>query len=217
MNPYAVRSTIKKLDGFFGRIVEIEDVFSRLNAMQCCSIVGPRRIGKSSLLFHVTHPNVMKAHLVKSEAYLFAFVDFQELTGLNENTFFSAVTEILEKTKGNYPASKKIEHIDLNDYGTMRGFRGLLLLFREIGIKLVLCCDEFEIISSNKRFSVEFFSYLRGLCSNYDLAIVTSSKTGLYELCHQGSIQTSQFWNIFVEILLGLMPKNEAFELKPAS
>src|SRR6185436_21129251 len=37
----------------------------------------------------------------------------------------------------------------------------------------------------------------------------TASQASLFDLCHRGGIQTSQFWNIFTEQLVGLMPEDE--------
>lgn len=84
---------------------------------------------------------------------------------------------------------------------------------QEANLKLVLCCDEFEMISQNPRFRVDFFTFLRGQCSVHDLALVTSSRATLFDLCHEKNLQTSQFWNIFIEERLGLMPEKEARDL----
>jgi AAA+ ATPase superfamily predicted ATPase len=54
VNPFSVRYVIKEAEAFYGRSAELTDLFTRLSAMQSCSVVGPRRIGKSSLLYHLT-------------------------------------------------------------------------------------------------------------------------------------------------------------------
>ncbi|MBK8903648.1 MAG: CHAT domain-containing protein [Anaerolineaceae bacterium] len=207
INPYAVRAVIRDKGAFYGRSNELTDIFTRLSAMQSCSIVGPRRIGKSSLLYHLTQ--TYQQHLPDAQNYIFAYIDLQELSGLGADDFFdTAVFEL-------HQASEHPEFLDmdLNRYGNMREFRRLLIRLRSTGLKLVLCLDEFEMLSKNENFSVDFFTYLRGLCSNYDLALITSSRTSLYELCHKGGLQTSQFWNIFVELGLGLMSDKEALTL----
>ena len=52
INPYLNRTAIKDDRGFFGRRRELATIFSRIDARepQSVSIVGERRIGKSSLL-----------------------------------------------------------------------------------------------------------------------------------------------------------------------
>ncbi|MGH9843151.1 MAG: hypothetical protein ACREEM_30810 [Blastocatellia bacterium] len=53
-NPFTNRGPVTNPEDFFGRKDELEIVLSRLRSMQCVSIVGERRIGKSSLLYHLT-------------------------------------------------------------------------------------------------------------------------------------------------------------------
>jgi tRNA A-37 threonylcarbamoyl transferase component Bud32 len=204
MNPYTSRTMIKDPSAFVGRAAELHDVFTLLAAMQSCSIVGPRRIGKSSLLYHLTHPSAYQSQITNYANYIFAFVDLQELTGLGPEDFFYTAVERLARASGG-----RLEANPERD-GTQAGFRRFLGRVSDDGWRLALCCDEFEMLSTNPRFTADFFAYLRGLCSNYNLALVTSSQASLFDLCHQGNLQTSQFWNIFVERTLGAMPDDEA-------
>ncbi|MFC1975109.1 CHAT domain-containing protein [Chloroflexota bacterium] len=203
-NPYANRAVIKDPVAFVGRTAELQDLYSLLAAVQSCSVVGPRRIGKSSLLYYLTQPAVYGAHLSDPDSYIFGFMDLQELASLEPDDFFFTAVEQLSR------ASQGGLDVDLDRDGTRSGFRRFLMRVSDAGLRLVLCCDEFEMLSRNANFGVDFFTYLRGLCSNYNLALVTSSRTSLFDLCHQGDLQTSQFWNIFVERTLGLMPEHEA-------
>lgn len=206
MNPYTARAMIKDPAIFVGRSDEIYDIYALLAGMQSCSIVGPRRIGKSSLLYHLTHLATYSVHLPDPGPYVFAFVDLQEFASLEPDDLFStAVERLCQMSNGRLEATPQ--------YGTLSGFRRFLMRAMDAGTKLVLCCDEFEMLSQNPRFDTDFFTYLRGLCSNYDLALVTSSRASLFDLCHQGNLQTSQFWNIFVEQPLGLMQEIEAHTL----
>lgn len=207
MNPFAVRAMIKDPAHFVGRAAELHNLYTLLASMQSCSVVGPRRIGKSSLLHYLAQPSVYTAHLPAPESYVFAFINLQELVDLEPDDFFSLVVEQLNR------ANQGRLEIDLDRDGTRSGFRHFLRRMTDEGLRLVLCCDEFEMLSQDASFDVRFFTYLRGLCSNYDLALATSSRSSLYDLCHQGDLQTSQFWNIFVEQPLGLMPEQEACTL----
>ncbi|HSE99153.1 MAG TPA: ATP-binding protein, partial [Blastocatellia bacterium] len=57
-NPYLNRVAIKDPRQFFGRSREVSKIFSRIGASrpQSISVVGERRIGKSSLLYYINHP-----------------------------------------------------------------------------------------------------------------------------------------------------------------
>ncbi|HOT02427.1 MAG TPA: ATP-binding protein, partial [Acidobacteriota bacterium] len=57
-NPYLDRVAIRDIHRFFGRRREVTRIFSRIGAArpQSVSVVGERRIGKSSLLNHIASP-----------------------------------------------------------------------------------------------------------------------------------------------------------------
>src|SRR5262245_58104217 len=95
MNPYTSRTMIKDPTAFVGRTAELHDVYTLLAALQSCSIVGPRRIGKSSLLYHLTHPAAYQSQITQSQNYIFAFIDLQELTGFGPEDFFYTAVERL--------------------------------------------------------------------------------------------------------------------------
>lgn len=206
-NPYARRAMIKEAGSFVGRRAEIRALFGLLASLQSCSVVGPRRIGKSSLLYHLAQPAAYRPSLPDPDAYVFAFVDLQELAGGGPEDFFRTVGERLIRAGGERLAN-------LPPPGqTLSSFRYFLEAATARGLKLVVACDEFEMFSSGLGFGADFFASLRGLSSNHNLALVTASQNSLFELCHQGNIQTSHFWNIFTEQRLGLMPEAEAREL----
>ena len=53
-NPYVQRNAIREPDYFFGRTQETREILNYLARGQSVSIVGPRRIGKTSLLLHLS-------------------------------------------------------------------------------------------------------------------------------------------------------------------
>jgi len=205
MNPFVSRAMIKDPTLFSGRSGELRNIKSLLLTMQSCSIVGPRRIGKSSLLYHISDPGYYRNEFPPE--YLFVFLDLQELSGSKPDDFFLTIIDRLKRL------GTGIDLTDAEQEATIAGFRKLLGKLTDAGLRLVLCLDEFEMLSQNSNFPAEFFTFLRGLCSNYNLVLLTSSRRSLFDLCHQGDIQTSQLWNIFVEIQLGLLPVSESMEM----
>ena len=207
MNPFSARTPIRDPQAFFGRSAELYDLYTLLASLQNCSVVGPPRIGKSSLLYTLSASSTYSAYLPDAGTYVFALIDLQELTGLGIDDFFFTAMERLKRAGGD-----RLD-IDLDRDGTSSGFRRFLARASDSGLRLVLCCDTFEVLSQNPRFDADFFAFLRGLSSNYNLALVTSSRDSLYDLCHKGNLQTSQFWNVFVERALGLMTLDEVHEM----
>ena len=50
---FTIGNYINNPEKFYGREEEIRTIVNRLKSMQATSIVGKRRIGKSSLLYHL--------------------------------------------------------------------------------------------------------------------------------------------------------------------
>ncbi|HEY7544350.1 MAG TPA: ATP-binding protein, partial [Blastocatellia bacterium] len=78
-NPYLNRVAIKDPRQFFGRAREVSKIFSRIGASrpQSISVVGERRIGKSSLLQYINNPEVRLRHLDRPASFVFVFIDLQ--------------------------------------------------------------------------------------------------------------------------------------------
>jgi hypothetical protein len=197
MNPFASRIAVRDPERFFGREPLVRELYGLLAGQQSCSIVGARRIGKTSLLHFLSHPSTYTGNV--ADGTVFVFVDLQELTGLGPDDLFYTIAERLRSSIEGTVA------INPERDGTASGFRRMLGRLTDADVRAVVCLDEFEMLSQNGLFDNNFFAFLRGMCSNYNLSLVTASRLGLYELCHQGNLQTSQFWNIFVERPLGLL------------
>ena len=79
-NPYTNRGTIRNPQEFFGREREVRRIFSRISSShpQCISIIGERKIGKSSLLYFIDHEETRRKWLKDEESYVFVLIDLQE-------------------------------------------------------------------------------------------------------------------------------------------
>ncbi len=53
MNPFTNRGMVTDPADFIGRAEQMEEICTRLDKMESTSIVGERRIGKSSLLYQL--------------------------------------------------------------------------------------------------------------------------------------------------------------------
>ena len=59
-NRFGRTTPVMKADEFFGRKKEIQSIVSILRTGAPCAIVGPRRIGKSSLLYYFSYSQYLK-------------------------------------------------------------------------------------------------------------------------------------------------------------
>jgi len=198
---------IREINDFYGRKREVSRIYSRIGAPhpQSVSIVGPRRIGKSSLLYYINHEQNRQRYLKDPGKYKFAFIDFQERKRMTLPEFFSALFELLSRE-----LHDQVEIVESPDYD---GFKSVMERIQKRELKLMLLFDEFDSITQNPNFGTEFFAFLRAFANRYDVAYVMSSGHYLQELCHTKEIADSPFFNIFSNINLNVLPLSEAREL----
>ena len=205
VNPYLNRTAIKDSRNFIGRHQEIATIMSRISAEdpQSVSIIGERRIGKSSLLRALLHQS--EAYLRRSDQYVFIYSDLQESLHGDVSAFFSIIMKDVLLAH-HYPQIAEKPP-------TYENFRKLAVDLARSQIKLVLLLDEFDAITQNKNFGLEFFSFLRSLPNNYTVSYVIASAHDLLRYCHSREIAGSPFFNIFHKMNLGCFPRTEAMEL----
>ena len=77
INPFTYGNPISDARRFVGREAPVEQIFSRLRNVEfeSSSLVGERRIGKTSLLYYLADVNVRRAHGLAPEQFIFVYVD----------------------------------------------------------------------------------------------------------------------------------------------
>ncbi len=206
-NPYLNRVAIHDPTHFYGRRREVSKIFSRIRASrpQSIAVVGDRRIGKSSLLNYVFNQQVRAQHLDDTARYAFLFVDLQQRRHIGPDELFQDLFLQLGDSLG-------VETIE----GLTPGFDGIRRVLSRLGRegkRLIVIFDEFDAVTTNRRFDLDFYSFLRAIANNYDVGYVTSSARDLQELCHTAMIADSPFFNIFTNVYLRAFTKAEAKEL----
>lgn len=206
VNPYLNRVMIQDPTQFFGRRREVSRIFSRIGAPrpQSVSLVGERRIGKSSLLWHLSHEQIQREHVEDAASLLVVFLDFQQLHHIKLEDFFELLLAQIRRCAADLPSGEGSGY---------PAFQGLLEILGRRGKRLVLLLDEFDAITSNPTFSSEFFAFFRSMANNYAVAYLTSSKTELQRLCHSSQIAASPFFNIFTNLYLRPFDDREALDL----
>jgi len=207
-NPYLNRVMIKRPSEFFGRAREIRRIYSRLDAPrpQSISIVGERRIGKSSLLNYVYQLRNRRAHMRNHENTIFVYLDFQSEVEFDVTKFIDFLFNMFS-----------YERMDGHDYRSrtksLDELRDVVRELNEEGKRIVVLMDEFETITRDEHFDASFFSFLRSLANSFSVAYVTSSYDDLQNMCHNQDISDSPFFNIFSNLPLRPFIREEALEL----
>lgn len=205
-NPYLNRVAIRDTSQFYGRRKEIGRIFSRIGSSrpQSVSIVGERRIGKSSLLNYLYAPEIRAQQLDSNTSYIFVFMDLQQKRYSSIESFFADLLSFLG------------DAVNENIVTPNTDFDSVRRVFADLHRrkhKLIILFDEFDVITANKVFNLDFFSFLRSAANNYDVAYITSSARELQVLCHTDQIADSPFFNIFTNVYLRPFTVEEAILL----
>jgi len=199
-NPFFFAGKITNLEHFVGREKEIKKIFGYLDTthtgqIQHVSVVGQRRIGKSSLLYHLSQ--IYSTKLQDHKNYRFVYLD---LDNPHCHTLFGLLRHILEKLGLPAPAQPTEE-------------RFYDLIEQEHAKKKiwpVFLMDEFEHLPERvAEFPDHFYESLRSLGNNNIVGLVTASQSRLQELAAQGKL-TSPFFNIFHQVDLREFSEIEA-------
>jgi hypothetical protein len=221
-NPFFYGGRIQPAN-FIGREAELRRIFAALEIayseqIQSISIVGPRRSGKSSLLYYVTQ--IYRKSLSQPEKYRFVYIDLDDprchtlgglllfiLNELGSNLFSSSL---------NHPSLRNLPENDQIKvpYPNLVDFQRIIdTLTHEQNLYIVLCLDEFEhLIKRKSEFPDEVFETWRSMANSGRVAFLTASQTPLSDLTRQGNL-TSPFYNIFQPIYLDNFTKTEALSL----
>ncbi|MBM3236612.1 hypothetical protein FJZ31_09975 [Candidatus Poribacteria bacterium] len=206
-NPYLNRTMIRDIKDFYGRQREVARIYSRIGAAQpqSVSIVGTRRIGKSSLLNFIYQEANREKYLKNPQQYKFLFIDFQERKKITLPEFFRSFFELLSRE---FHGALKI-----TEEPSYEGLKEVMARIQQKELKLILLFDEFDCITQNENFGMEFFAFLRALANRYNVAYVVSSGRRLQEFCHTKEIADSPFFNIFSNLFLYPFSREEALTL----
>jgi len=206
-NPYINREMLSPDSKmFFGRQKEINTICELLSKTKSVSIIGERRIGKSSLANRIYH------ELQSSQNTILIYIDCNELeeTCSTRDEFFKLMNHKLKQSQN----SNNLMFSD-NYFNCYSTFKRFIEKQAKQSFKSIVFMDEFESLPKIPFADDTFFSNLRSIANNpaNHFAFVTVSKKDLSQLAHN-AIDSSNFWNIFHPQYLGMMDTNNINELR---
>jgi eukaryotic-like serine/threonine-protein kinase len=199
---------IQRWRDFFGRKQEVRRIYARLNATPpgSVSVVGDRKIGKSSLLNYIYMDQNRKTYLEDPRRMIMVFLDFQRERAMTIEAFVSALLSMAQLELRDQLTVSDCSH-DLD------GVKDLVERIHRGGFRIAILLDEFDTVTTNPNFDLQFFAFLRYLANHYNVAYLTSSARDLQVLCSSKDIADSPFFNIFTMMRLSVFTKEEAVEL----
>ena len=192
-NPFILGRPITNPADFFGRERETEFALARLRTRQSVSIVGERKIGKTSLLHFVLHR-------AKQELGPLARLGFLDLMAATVRTPEALLAQILNS-------------LGVRDrIATLTGLAERLAALNQAGEHSVVAFDEMEmVIRFPAGFARDFFETLRAAAQAGHLTLLTASRISLQEM-HENGALVSPLYNIMGTRKLGPFTEPEAKE-----
>jgi hypothetical protein len=227
-NPYTYGRPVSGLDQFFGREKDLAYVFDCINKHACVNVVGERRIGKTSFLRYLLHPEVQEQYNPGDDGAVYVYLDPEIMTPKDPQGFFAEVLgqpvvrrQLLAKCGDESPMPQAItqaaagfipETKPMTEPSFSRGTLGEWAMRQALEIlqpcRLVMLVDEFEIIARCGGFAFSFFEFLRGLSQSYEMSFVVATSIPLVQCC-PSDVRSSPFPNIFQRLVLSSFEPNE--------
>lgn len=215
MNPFTFGNPIKEPGRFYGRTADIRQIVNRLlsSAHESTSIIGERRIGKTSLLSYLAHPEVSARLGLTSDKFCLVYVDFQGLTDITPQRFWQRVLKKMERSICDQSLIPSIQKLSAQSDFDLFDLEDLFESSMDKGHTTVLLMDEFEYVTQNPNFKGDFFGGLRALAIHHGVALVPATRRELVDLCHSDEIKGSPFFNIFANVVLRPFSRPEVDDL----
>jgi class 3 adenylate cyclase len=206
-NPYYHRGPIRQSKYFCDRVRETALALQMIKNGQCVSVIGPRRIGKTSFLFHLLDSAVKAENGLTPEEMLLIYLDGEMLGGLSK---WDILEVMLQETVA------QSENTQLGGMAPIVNYRSFEQALRQLTKprqQLVYLIDEFDCLGKCHNLDIDFFSFLRSLTVRYSISYVTASQTPLLAFIDGKGQLSSSFFNVFMSIHLGLFSEDHARQM----
>lgn len=211
-SPFVVGSKITDPQLFVGRKEELQTITLRMTGVQPVSInvVGRRRIGKSSLLYHFFQ--TYEIRVSEPKRYVVIYLSLQDARCQSEDGLYQAIARQLwhHLTVQRNPAL--IEPLRVKPFNRL-AFGAAMGQYKRLGVLPVLCLDEFgPLFRHPQEFDNGFFDNLRSLMESRVLMLVVAShrKLDFYQRRHG---LTSAFFKLWQVLTLSELTEAEAEQL----
>src|SRR5258708_2363820 len=156
-NPYYDFSVVRDADMFFGRTEILQALFASCKQKQCFSLVGTRKVGKSSILKHMQSTKLQQIFGVDQDLkrHIFIQIDMRDYLQATLDDFFDDLYKrIVAQTPGG---------ITFSEASGRRHelFSKSLQDLKRAEHHVVLMMDMFDKVTEEQKFGSNFFSFLR--------------------------------------------------------
>jgi len=212
--PFSAPSMLKNPDCFVGREEELRFIKNQMTGPQPTSvnIVGPHKIGKSSLLWRFYQ--IRKLPRNNSSPYAVIYLSFQDSECQEENSFYQKIAQLLSEVPIIQTKPSLVTAFQAPDWNRST-FAKAIRLCEAQKILPVLCIDKFEALfqeSYREKFDKGFYDNLHSLIDHSAMMLVLASLE-TFDVCRNKYNLTSAFFNVGSEWLLEKFSEAEAKKL----
>lgn len=202
-NHFFYRGPIRDRRYLYGRQPLLERALAFLASGQSVALIGPRRIGKTSLLLQLGDREA-HAHAGRDISRLRCiYIDGQSLVHATPEMIYGRLLYALGATSGSDGSCCLVDGIESARFVQLEA-----AIDRAItnGDELIFLLDEFESLSTNTQLDQTFYTSLRALTTAYRVTYVVAASCPLLELdyAHLEAWNVA-FLNDFAVIRLGLL------------
>jgi AAA+ ATPase superfamily predicted ATPase len=194
---------------FFGRTEESGKALGLLRRNQNVSVVGTKRIGKSSFLHHISNPIVFEDHDLSKHRFVYTCCrDLADLAPAESRA------KIVQQAEQRIP--EVTSSLPSGGASSAVNFERCRRFFRDVekaGLRCVVMLDHFESLIENPKLDYDFLGGLRAMNAMHQVLYVVASTEPLVELEDRWLSerdQTSPFFNIFHNFVLGPFTEDES-------
>jgi AAA+ ATPase superfamily predicted ATPase len=207
-NPFDNPTTIREPKNFVGREDHLQRIFDFIKNKQNVSLVGARRIGKTSLLNCLRNKTIQERFNFQGKDFLFLYLDLQDRMLKKQIDLFDDLNFLLRQQCLTYPE----EGISYKD----EAFTYCIDEFQQRGIYPVLMLDTFDEIDHYAPIDLALFNFLRSQGNRGQISYITASVDPLGDIFRKRLLQNnmvSPFFNIFGTVRLRPFSQEEARNL----
>jgi hypothetical protein len=188
-----------KGDNFYNRGEETKEAFGFIRSSQSFSVIGERRIGKTSFLEHILSEEVFKKNEMNFNKYIIICISLGSLPEISQEALARA---IIDDLKENIEVGTQSEDVleELDQWVKELAFKKK---------KLILALDEFEI--AENIIDCHFSYRLKSILEHSSLFAITASRNTVAEISPNG--KASPLFNVFGNLFLSLFSKEETEEM----
>jgi AAA+ ATPase superfamily predicted ATPase len=202
-------TTLRDPDLFVGRESELERIFGMIRNRQSVSLVGLRRIGKTSLLMCLQSTRIQQKCHFDGSRFLFLYLDLQTRSMEEQVDFIDDVHRILtEGAQAQGYALASAEGLSKDDE-----IRLLLAAFAKDRWFPVLIMDTFDEVNQYRQIPENVFRFLRSLATAGYISYITASVKTIGEIFRKlvpVDSEPSPLYNIFATVKLRDFAPHEA-------